>query len=99
MTTEQVLLIAGISIGTLVLSLLLAGWMLVRIPPDYFKGEKRRAVKKRPLWMKILKNAGGVVLVIIGLFLSVPGVPGQGLLLVLAGLMITDIPGKYRLER
>src|SRR5687767_13173518 len=99
MTTEQILLIAGISVGTLVFSLLIAGWMLVRIPPDYFKGEKRRALKQRPLWVKILKNAGGVVLAVIGLFLSVPGVPGQGLLLVLAGLMITDIPGKYKVER
>ena len=99
MTTEEVLLIAGISVGTLVLSLLIAGWMLIRIPADYFKGEKRRAMKKRPLWMKILKNIGGGLLVAVGLVLSVPGVPGQGLLLVLAGLMITDIPGKYRLER
>jgi len=99
MTAEQILLIAGISLGTLVVSLILAGWLLVRIPADYFKGEKRRASKKRPLWLKILKNAGGVLLVGIGLVLSVPGVPGQGLLLVLAGLMITDIPGKYKVER
>jgi len=99
MTTEQVLLIAGISVGSLILSLVIAGWVLVRIPADYFKGEKRKASKKRPLWMKILKNAGGVLLIAVGLVLSVPGVPGQGLLMVLAGLMLMDIPGKYKLER
>ncbi|HVE42362.1 MAG TPA: hypothetical protein VNM14_20935 [Planctomycetota bacterium] len=99
MTTEDVLLIAGISIGTLVISGGLAGWMLVRIPPDYFKSEKKQKSRNRPLWLKILKNAAGVLLVAVGLVLSLPGVPGQGLLLVLAGIMITDIPGKYKVER
>jgi hypothetical protein len=97
--TGEWLAVAGISVATLVLSIGLAGWLLVRVPPDYFKGEKRQAVKKRPLWLKILKNAGGVVLVLLGLVLSVPGIPGQGLLMVLCGLMLLDIPGKYKLER
>jgi len=81
-----------------VLSLLVAGWMLVRIPADYFKSESRQQ-NKDGLWKKVLKNVVGVVLVAVGIVLSIPGVPGQGLLLVLAGLMITDIPGKYKLER
>jgi hypothetical protein len=99
MGTGEWAAIAGISVGTLVLSMGLAAWLLVRVPPDYFKGEKRQALKKRPLWMKILKNAGGVLLVLLGLVLSVPGVPGQGLLMVLCGLMLLDLPGKYKLER
>lgn len=99
MDTGEWAAILGISVGTLVLSMGLAGWLLVRVPPDYFKGEKRQHLKKRPLWMKILKNAGGVVLVLLGLLLSVPGVPGQGLLMVLCGLMLLDIPGKFKLER
>jgi hypothetical protein len=99
MSTEEALLIAGISLGTLVLSASVAGCLLVRVPADYFKDEKHRSSPKRPLWVKILKNAAGALLVAVGLVLSVPGVPGQGLLLVLAGLMITDLPGKYRLER
>ena len=99
MDTGEWLAIGGVSLFTLVFSIALAGWLIVRVPPDYFKGEKRTALKNRPLWMKILKNIGGVVLVLIGLVLSVPGVPGQGLLLVLCGLMLLDIPGKYKLER
>jgi len=98
MTLEQVLLIAGISIGTLVVSLGVAGWMLVRVPADYFKNESRQK-KKDGVWKKVLKNVLGVLLVAVGIVLSLPGVPGQGLLLVLAGLMITDIPGKYKVER
>ena len=33
-----------------------------------------------------------------GIILSVPGVPGQGLLTMLVGLVLLDIPGKRRLE-
>ena len=99
MTTGEWIALIGVSVATLVISVVIAGWVLVRIPPDYFKGEKRQASKKRPLWIKILKNAGGVLMVAVGLVLSVPGVPGQGLLMVLAGLMLLDIPGKYKLER
>jgi hypothetical protein len=98
MTLDEVLLIAGISVGTLVLSGGLAAWMLIRIPADYFKSESRQK-KNDGVWKKVLKNAAGVLLIAIGVVLSLPGVPGQGLLLVLAGLMITDIPGKFKVER
>lgn len=99
MTPGDWILLAGLSIASLVISMGIAAWMLVRIPADYFKGDQRRASKKRPLLLKILKNAGGVLLVLLGLVMSIPGVPGQGLLMVLAGLMLLDIPGKFKLER
>lgn len=99
MTTAEIIGLIGLSVATLVISVGIAGWLLIRIPPDYFKGEQRKASKKRPLWMKILKNAGGVLMVAVGAVLSIPGVPGQGLLMVLAGLMLLDIPGKFKLER
>jgi hypothetical protein len=99
MTTAEIVALIGISVATLVISIGIAGWLLVRIPPDYFKGKERKSSKKRPLWMKILKNIGGVLLIGVGLVLSLPGVPGQGLLMVLAGLMVVDIPGKFKVER
>jgi hypothetical protein len=46
----------------------------------------------------ILKNILGVILILIGLALSLPGVPGQGLLTILLGLIMLDIPGKRPLE-
>lgn len=98
MTTAEIIALVGISVATLVISVAIAGWLLVRIPPDYFKNEKQ-ASKKRPLGLKILKNIGGVLLIVVGLVLSLPGVPGQGLLMVLAGLMVVDIPGKFKVER
>ena len=99
MTTGEWIALIGVSVASLVISVGIAGWILVRVPPDYFKGEKRQRLKDRPLWAKILKNIGGALLIAVGLLLSVPGVPGQGLLMVLAGLMLMDIPGKYKLER
>src|SRR5687768_2456859 len=59
MTTGEWIALIGVSVATLVVSVGIAGWMLVRVPPDYFKGEKRQVSKKRPLWLKILKNIGG----------------------------------------
>jgi len=37
--------------------------------------------------------------VALGVVLSVPGVPGQGLLTILLGIMLLDFPGKRTLER
>lgn len=39
------------------------------------------------------------MLVVVGILLSLPGIPGQGVLTILTGLIISDFPGKRRLER
>ncbi len=49
--------------------------------------------------VRLAKNALGLVLVVVGLLLSLPGVPGQGVLTMLIGLMLLDFPGKRALER
>jgi hypothetical protein len=36
---------------------------------------------------------------VVGIVLTLPGVPGQGMLTILLGLMLLDVPGKRRLER
>ena len=46
----------------------------------------------------ILKNIFGVFLILLGIVLSLPGVPGQGILTILLGLIMLDIPGKRPLE-
>jgi hypothetical protein len=45
------------------------------------------------------KNLLGAVLVLLGIVLSLPGVPGQGILTILLGVMLLDFPGKRDLER
>ena len=46
-----------------------------------------------------MKNMLGVALVILGIIMSLPGVPGQGLLTILLGLMLLDLPGKRGWEQ
>jgi hypothetical protein len=79
------------------------GMFLVRIPAGYFT-ERAPAVraKRRTAggWAALVaKNILGVAIIVIGLTLTLPGVPGPGLLVLLAGFMVTDFPGKRRLER
>ena len=45
------------------------------------------------------KNILGLLLVALGVVLSLPGVPGQGLLTILLGIMLLDFPGRDRLEQ
>ncbi len=85
-------------------SLLFTGLVLVRLPADYFAGPHAPAFwrDRHPLLRvvgRFAKNLVGVFLVIVGIILSLPGVPGQGLLTILIGLMCLDLPGKRRLEQ
>jgi len=40
-----------------------------------------------------------LILLALGLVMSLPGVPGQGLLTLAAALLLLDVPGKQKLER
>lgn len=85
-------------------SLGLMVFVLVRMPADYLNTlEGAPFWPGRPAWMRIGarigKNLLGVLLVALGVVLSLPGVPGQGVLTLLIGVMLLDIPGKRRLER
>lgn len=92
------------SLVSLVFILGSVGRMVVRLPADYFNGPapKRPPCSKGPfgrLLVKLGRNLLGALLLLLGLVLVVPGVPGQGLLTILVGLLFVDFPGKYRLER
>lgn len=82
-------------VGGIVVSTALTIGVLVALPEDHFTRSKRTRTR---LVLVILKNLLGVVLVLIGIALSVPGIPGQGLLTIFAGLLLLDIPGKRRVE-
>lgn len=76
--------------------------LIISLPPDYFKTEKRIRRIKNPvlrICSSTLKNLFGGLLIVMGLLLSLPGVPGQGILTILAGLLVSDFPGKRKLER
>jgi len=101
--TSTLLWAAGIWLATTLLSLIIAGAVVVSLPPGYFvdetppegTGAPRTGARVR----RIARNAGGVVVIALGLVLSVPGIPGQGLVTVLAGLLLIDLPGRHRLVR
>jgi hypothetical protein len=104
LTWGQVLGTAAVFLGSFALSLVVVAVLLVRLPADYFLDSHDRElwIDQHPVirWSgKIAKNAFGAILILLGLALSLPLVPGQGLLTILIGLMLLDFPGKRRLER
>jgi hypothetical protein len=103
-TWPEVALGVALFVGFAAGSVVFTGWVLVRLPADYFIGPHAPAFwrDRHPVLRvlgRVLRNVIGVVLVIVGVILSVPGVPGQGLLTILIGLMCLDLPGKRRLEQ
>jgi hypothetical protein len=97
------LITALIFVATFAVSLAIVSFILVKLPPDYFsKSSERNFLEGHPKWVRIAaaigKNALGIVLVLVGIVLSIPGVPGQGILTILLGIMLLDFPGKRRLE-
>jgi hypothetical protein len=84
--------------------LAIVGLVLVTLPADYVSDARLRDfwVEKHPIirWTGlILKNLLGAVAVALGVILSLPGVPGPGILTILIGIMLLDLPGKRRVER
>ncbi len=95
---------AALFLLTFAVSLLVIGVLLINLPATYFLDSHNRDlwIDHHPVirWTGILlKNGLGYALILIGMLLSLPGVPGQGLLTILLGLVLLDFPGKRRLER
>lgn len=102
-TWGSILLAVGLFVITFSVSLAIVSFIMVKIPADYFKKDQpRKVLPGRPQPIRILaivgKNLLGVLLVAVGIVLSLPGVPGQGILTILLGVMLLDFPGKQKLE-
>ena len=94
---------ATIFVTTLLVSIALVVLFLISLPPTYFRASHERSFMgghhKAVRWIAIIaKNLVGAILVILGLVLSLPGFPGQGILTLLIGIMLLDFPGKRALE-
>ena len=99
---EHWVLLVIFSVVSLIASIVASTMLLMSLPSDYFKTKERIRRIKNPVFricLFSLKNIFGGLLVGVGLLLSVPGIPGQGVLTILTGLIISDFPGKRRLER
>jgi hypothetical protein len=104
LTLSSVLLGVGIFIVTFSANLALVSLILVKIPPDYFHDARSTIFLQGHspairIVATIGKNLAGFLLVVLGILLSVPGVPGQGALTILLGIMLLDFPGRRRFER
>ena len=102
------------SLGLAVKAALVAGFallttaigvaMVVYIPPDYFKGGPADGTiwwRRHPVLHAtglLLKNAVGIVFVVVGAVMALPLVPGPGLLFMLLGFSVLDFPGKRSIE-
>lgn len=103
LTLGRVLLGVGLFLGSFLLSFLAIGIVMVKVPPHYFSSSHDRDfLPNSPFFVRwgavIAKNVAGVILILIGIVLSLPGVPGQGILTILLGIIFLDIPGKRPLE-
>jgi hypothetical protein len=85
------LLISGLSLAAFMV-------LIIALPPTYFCGDRHLWIDRHPLlrWLSILgKNLLGLAIIALGILLSLPGIPGQGLLTIAIGLMLLDFPGKH----
>lgn len=102
-TWQKAALGVGLFLGSLLLSFASIAIVMVKIPANYFSTHYQRDFLPGSPWLVrwgavLAKNIFGAVLVVIGILLSLPGVPGQGVLTILLGLIMLDIPGKRPLE-
>ncbi|HVF26735.1 MAG TPA: hypothetical protein VM943_00760 [Pyrinomonadaceae bacterium] len=103
MTPQSMVWGLVIFIVTLTGSLALVSFVLVKLPATYFQAahprdfwtERHKAIRWSGM---VVKNCVGLLLVALGVVMSLPGIPGQGILTILLGIMLLDFPGKRRLE-
>ena len=90
-----------ISFFIFIFSLISIKWLAAQIPTNYFIDRDDSEFKKtyRFLWLIsiIIKNLIGYTLIFGGVLMLI--LPGQGLFTIFIGLILSNYPGKYRLER
>ena len=92
---------AVIFVASFALSILIVAVVIVKIPANYFSSHYSQDFLPNASWLTrwgatILKNLIGVALVLAGIAMLIG--PGQGILTILIGLIMLDIPGKRPLE-
>ena len=96
-----ILWLGSISFLVFIFSLISIKWLVALIPSDYFIEDKRNKYQSSyPLtWLIsiIIKNIVVYILIIGGILMLV--LPGQGLFTIIIGLMLSNYPGKYFIER
>ena len=93
--------VGTLSLIIFVFSLLSIKWLVALIPSNYFINQNNSKFKSNypMLWLisVIIKNLIGYTLIIGGMLMLV--LPGQGLFTILIGLMLSNYPGKFYIEK
>lgn len=102
-TWNEIFVFIGLFLTSLTLSFVAIGIVMVKIPANYFSSHYKQDFLPDSPWIVrwgavLAKNIFGLFLIVLGILLSLPGVPGQGILTILLGLIMIDIPGKRPLE-
>ena len=96
-----ILWFGSISLFVFLFSLLSIKWLVSLIPEDYFINKKDSKIKTNNIfiWYVVLifKNLIGYSLILGGIMMLV--LPGQGLFTIIIGLMMSNYPGKYSIEK
>ena len=94
--------LSAFSLVLLVGSMFALRALIIRMPRDYLMGNQRDdrwlgVDPARQLLARLLRNAFGVLLMTLGGIMLFT--PGQGVLLLVVGLSLVDVPGKHTLLR
>jgi hypothetical protein len=95
--------IPALSVAIFVAGLVAARWFVLCIPPDYFQRDRpllNKWLSGHPLprcALLLAKNLLGIGLLATGLLMLVT--PGPGIVAVLCGIALVDLPGKRQLQR
>jgi hypothetical protein len=103
LTLGKILIGVALIVISFVVSTLVISFVMIKIPANYFHSDfEHHLMSDRNMFLRwtviVCKNILGIFLILLGIVLSLPGVPGPGVLTVLIGLILVDIPGKRRVE-
>ena len=101
MTLMNVIIFVSAFIFSLLLNIVVIAIVFVKIPPNYFSSHYQEDFMPGSKWHTrwgafVLKNLAGVAMILIGIVALIG--PGQGILSILTGVILLDIPGKRPFE-
>jgi len=92
--------IGGISFVLFITTVIAVPYIITRLPPNFLQEAKHKDDILKihfllRLFLNVLKNIAGIVLIAAGILMLV--LPGQGIITILIGLFLFDFPGKHKL--
>lgn len=103
LTWVKILIGIVLMVLSFTVSIAIVSFVMVKIPENYFHSDyEHHFLSEKHIVLRwtgiVLKNIIGIFLILIGIVMTFPGVPGPGVLTILIGLIMIDIPGKRKAE-